>query len=249
MTSLFSKLKGFLSSLPSSDRVVIAVLSFGLVASLIFSLFAIEADFLVEMPRRGGEVTEGVIGYPRFINPLLAITDVDRDLTTLTHAGLMGVSSDGTIVPVLAKDYTLSEDGKIYTFSIRDDAFFSDNTPVTANDVVFTVTKAQDPNLKSPEISNWINIRVIALDEKTVQFTLPQPYAPFIEDATLGIVPAHTFNTIKNEELPFSPLMVKPVGAGPFTIKKIYQSKDGLMKKSYLRLEISMYLVDHTSIP
>ena len=124
------------------------------------------------IPAYGGSLTEGEIGSPRFVNPLLALTDADRDLSTLTYAGLMGISADGALVPVLAESYTISPDGKSYTFVLRPNAKFSDGTPVTAGDVVFTVQKAQDPALKSPEFADWSGVAAEAIDSRTVRFTL-----------------------------------------------------------------------------
>jgi peptide/nickel transport system substrate-binding protein len=136
------------------------------------------------------------------VNPLLALTDPDRDLTTLTFAGLMGEGANG-LRPVLAESYTISPDGKVYTFVLRKGIKFTDGTPITADDVVFTVEKAQDPALKSPELANWANIRAEATDARTVRFTLPKAYAPFLEDATLGILPSHIWKNVPNAQFPF----------------------------------------------
>src|SRR6185369_5363621 len=99
---------------------------------------------------RGGSLTEGILATPRFINPVLAISDADRDLSALVYSGLMHATPSGTYEPDLASSYDISEDGKTYTFYLRPDAMFHDNSPVTADDIVFTVQKTQDPALKSP---------------------------------------------------------------------------------------------------
>jgi peptide/nickel transport system substrate-binding protein len=185
---------------------------------------------MVEVPAHGGSLTEGVVGSPRFVNPLLAITDADRDLTTLTYAGLMGVGPDG-LRPVLAERYDVSPDGKVYTFVLKENVKFSDGTPVTAEDVVFTVTKAVDPRLKSPELANWSNVRVEALDTRTVRFTLPKAYAPFLANTTLGILPAHIWSKIADEQFPFTTYMTEPVGAGPFKVYKVTKNSDGMITR------------------
>jgi peptide/nickel transport system substrate-binding protein len=169
-------------------------------------------------------LTEGVVGTPRFVNPLLALTDADRDLATLTYAGLMGEGPHG-LRPVLAESYTVSPDGKVYTFTLRRGLTFTDGTPITADDVIFTVTKAQDPALKSPERANWANIRAEAVDARTVRFTLPKAYAPFLEDTTLGILPAHIWRKIPNEQFPFDVHMTEPVGSGPFKVSRVVRDR------------------------
>jgi peptide/nickel transport system substrate-binding protein len=147
----------------------------------------------------------------------------------------MGLDGEGNLVPVLAERYRVSEDGQEYTFSLREDAKFSDGTPVTADDVVFTIERAQDPALRSPELANWANIRAEALDARTVVFTLPKPYAPFLVDTTLGILPADRWRNVPVDEFSFSPLMIDPVGAGPFEVTRVSRDKDGAVTGYELR--------------
>lgn len=226
---------GYLQSLSPGDRFIVYVLGFLLGAGLLSGLYAFERQFLVVEPAYGGSFTEGVVGHPRFVNPLLALSDADRDAVQLTFAGLMGAAADGTLVPVLAESYTVSEDGRIYTFVLREKAVFSDGSPVTADDVVYTVTKAQDPGLKSPLLASWANIKVEAVDARTVRFTLPRAYAPFLEETTLGILPARLWRSVTNEEFPFSPLMTEPVGAGPFAVEHVKRDKSGVVTGYTLR--------------
>lgn len=214
-------------SLSPGDRLIAAMLAGFALAALLSGALELERLFLVEVPARGGTLTEGVVGSPRFANPLLALTDADRDLAALTYAGLMGIDGDGALVPVLAEGFTVSEDGLEYAFTIRADARFSDGSPVTAEDVVFTVRRAQDPAVRSPELANWANVEVAAEGARTVRFTLPEPYAPFPYDATLGILPADRWRNIPADDFAFSPLMLEPVGAGPFRVADIERAKDG----------------------
>ena len=222
-----ARISGHIRSLPPGDKLIAVILGMGVVVTSLVAFFVFTRSLLVEVPAHGGSLTEGAVGTPRFVNPLLALTDADRDLTALTFAGLMGIGKDGTLVPVIATSYSVSEDGKIYTFVLRDHAKFSDGTPITATDVVFTVQKAQDPGLKSPEYSNWASIKAEVVDARTVRFTLPKPYAPFLADTTLGILPAHLWRNIPNSDFPFSPLMKHPVGSGPFKVQKVIEDKQG----------------------
>jgi peptide/nickel transport system substrate-binding protein len=212
------------------DRLLFYILS-GLVAiASLSSLYVLEQSFLVQVPSYGGVLVEGEVGNPQFINPLLAISDADNDLSALTYAGLMGLSGTGTFVPVLAQSYTISPDGKTYTFVLRKDAKFSDGTPVTAADVVFTVQEAQDPSLKSPEYADWSGVSAVAVDPQTVRFTLAKPYAPFLGLTTLGILPSHLWENISEAQFPFSNLETMPVGAGPFKITSISRDASGLIQ-------------------
>lgn len=228
--SAIERAEAWVQALSPGDRVIAYVLA-GLVALTSFTgLYALQQSLLVDQPAYGGKLVEGVVGSPRFINPLLALSDADRDLVTLTYAGLMGLNGGGELVPVLAERYELSEDGKTYTFTLRENARFSDGSPVTASDVVFTIEKAQNPKIKSPEYANWSGVRVAEVDPRTVRFTLAKPYAPFLSLTTLGILPARLWQNVSDEEFPFVKLQTNPVGAGPFKVASVDKDATDLIE-------------------
>lgn len=235
-----ARLSRYIGTMRPGDKLVLTVLGIMLAATSLLGTYALMRTFLIEVPAYGGSLTEGIVGSPRFVNPLLALTDADRDVTALVYAGLMGVGPDGALVPVLAESYEISEDGTVYTFTLRADARFSDGSPVTADDVAFTIEKAQDPALKSPEYANWSNVRAESVDARTVRFTLPKAYAPFIEDTTLGILPARLWRNVADKDFPFSPLMTKPVGAGPFKVAAVGTDSAGAIR-SYDLVAASTY--------
>lgn len=224
------RLHGRIRALSSGDRALFYLLASLVGIASLTGLYALEQSLLVEVPAYGGSLVEGEVGSPQFINPLLALSDADRDLSSLVYAGLMGLSGSGSLTPVLASGYTLSPDGKTYTFALRRDATFTDGTPVTAQDVVFTVQRAQDSALKSPEYANWSGVSVAAIDAHTVRFTLQKPYAPFLGLTTLGILPSRLWQNVSNEEFPFSTLETNPVGAGAFKVVEVSRDASGLIK-------------------
>ena len=191
-------------------------------------LYLLNDSVLVSIPASGGSYTEGIIGAPRFINPILAVSDSDHDLTSLIYSGLLKASSDGDYIPDLAQSYTISDDGKTYTFMLRADAKFQDGTPVTADDVVFTIAKTQDVAIKSPARANWDGVTVTKVDDRTVQFVLKSPYAPFIENMTLGILPKARWQSVSNEEFSFSDLNTSPIGSGPYKVASISRTSSGI---------------------
>jgi peptide/nickel transport system substrate-binding protein len=234
--------------LPYGDKIMRVINSFSLTEKTIFFFFVtvfvisgltllyqVNKQFLVEVPDYGGTLTEGVVGSPRFINPLLATSDVDRDLTSLIYSGLLRVNSKGELVKDLAESYNVSPDNLTYTFTLKDNVYFHDGTKVTAEDIIFTIEKAQDPLLKSPREANWTGVRIQKVDERTVSFTLSQPYSPFIQNFTLGILPKHVWNTATIEELPFSQINIKPVGTGPYKIDSVVYSGSGLPNQYNLK--------------
>ena len=199
-----------------------------LVVSTVALLYMLNASLLVAVPTRGGTWSEGIIGAPRFINPVLAVSDADQDLSALVYSGLLKATSGGSYTPDLAESYSVSQDGRTYTFILRPNLTFQDNTPVTADDVVFTIAKTQDPALKSPERANWNGVVVQKIDDRTVSFTLKQAYAPFIENLTLGILPRHIWQSVTDDEFSFSSLNTSPIGSGPFSVSNVSKTSSGI---------------------
>jgi len=224
------RLQERIGALSSGDRFIAYALGLLICAVSLASLYTLEQSLLTIEPAYGGSLVEGAVGSPRYINPLLALTDADRDLVALTYAGLMGLSGTGTLVPVLAEKYDIAPDGKTYTFTLRKDAKFSDGSPITTRDVVFTVQKAQDAAIKSPEYANWSGVRVAADDTRVIRFTLAKPYAPFLGLTTLGILPERLWKNISDQDFPFSNLQTNPIGAGPFKIHNVSRDSAGLIQ-------------------
>ncbi len=198
------------------------------VVSSVSLLYLLNESLLVAVPAYGGSLSEGVVGSPRFINPVLAVSDSDHDLSSLVYSGLLRATPEGDYKNDLALNYTVSPDGKTYTFTLRPNATFQNGMPVTADDIVFTVQKTQDPALKSPLQANWSGVTVAAIDAHTVQFTLKQPYAPFVENLTMGILPKALWQNVSDDEFSFSTLNTSPVGSGPFTVATISRSASGI---------------------
>lgn len=185
----------------------------------------INRHFMVSVPIQGGAVTEGVVGTPRFANPVLAFSEADRDIISLVYSGLMRKMPDGSLVPDLAESYVVSADGLTYTFTLRSDIYFHDGRPVTPDDIVFTVAQVKDPLIKSPRKGNWDGVEVAKVDERTVAFTLREPFASFLENSTLGILPSHIWNISSPIEL--NEANTHPVGSGPYAVKNVGQEETG----------------------
>ncbi|MEJ0053494.1 MAG: peptide ABC transporter substrate-binding protein [bacterium] len=228
---LLDRLRARVEELSPGDAAILGALGVLLAVTSLIGVYALVRSVQISIPADGGILVEGELGSPRFVNPLLAVSDADRDLASLTYAGLMGLGAEGNLIPVLAESYSVSEDGKEYTFVLRNDLVWSDGAPITADDVAFTVGKAQDAALKSPELANWSGVKTEALDARTVRFTLGKPYAPFLANATLGILPAHLWRGISTEDFPFSTLATEPVGAGPFIFSKIVRGDNGIIRE------------------
>lgn len=211
-----------------SDWLIVGFLGLLMAGGAFATLASVSSALSVEVPMRGGTHIEAVIGNPRFINPLLAISDTDQDLTALVYSGLMRENADNSLSPDLAERYEITEDGKTYTFYISPKAKFHDGTRVTADDIIFTIKLAQNPEVKSSKRATWDGVEVEKINDRIIVFRLASPYAPFLANTTLGILPAHLWEEMKIEETPFSELNIRPVGAGPYKVNKISRDQSGV---------------------
>ncbi len=167
---------------------------------------------------------EGIVGHPSSINPLTPRTQADQDLVALLFRGLVRAGPDGTILPDLANGWTVSDDGRTYTFNLSGRDQWEDGQPVTAADVVFTVGLLQDPKYDGPYGSSWQGIHVTADSSSTVRFVLVLPIAGFLRQAALPILPQHLLKGVTAAELAGSPYSARPAGDGPYRLVTIDHS-------------------------
>lgn len=217
----------FLRALSRKEKVLFGFFFSAFVASSLFLSTSFYLTHTEERPVDSGVFTEGMIGQPRFINPLLASSDIDRDLMELVFAGLMTYNEKGEIVPDLAVGYEVKDENRIYEVELRKEAFWHDGQQITADDVVFTIKSIQDPEFKSPERINWIGVQIEKVSDFKIAFRLDNPYLPFPERLTVKILPRHIFEQVLAENLPFSPFNLQPIGSGPWRFKEMGSNRSG----------------------
>ncbi|MEK7570422.1 MAG: ABC transporter substrate-binding protein [Patescibacteria group bacterium] len=172
-------------------------------------------------PAVGGSFTEAVVGAPRFINPVLASSDVDLAMTPLLYSGLLRQLPDGTFANDLAENVAVSADGKTYTVKLAQGRTWHDGQPLTADDVSFTVETIQNPNVASPRYADFRDMKVDAPDDRTITFTLEKANPGFRRLLTQGILPAHIWAEIPPASMTTTDYNLKPIGNGPFKFKEI----------------------------
>jgi peptide/nickel transport system substrate-binding protein len=173
----------------------------------------------VVKPAEGGIYSEGLIGTFSRLNPLLDYyNQADREVDRLLFSGMLRVDDQGLPQADLATSWGISRDGTIYNFSLNPKAVWHDGEPITSDDVIFTIQMmtADDSPLPADIRDFWKQIDVTRLDEKTLQFKLPEPYAPFLDYLTFGILPAHLLGDLSMAELIDNPFNLQPVGSGPY---------------------------------
>lgn len=198
-------------------QIALALAGLGIVGLL---LYIVSRQAFVHRPARGGTLVEAVVGPPATINPVLAISATETDIVRLVFSGLTRIDPTGEVLPDLAERWSVSENGRVYTFKLRPGARWHDGAPVTVDDVVFTarVAASRLPH-KATLAAAWEGVRAEAVDRETVRLTLPEPHAPFLYATSLGLLPAHILGGVDVRQLAqhrFSTL--EPIGCGPYQV-------------------------------
>lgn len=181
-------------ALSSKDKAVLLALLLTIGFSSFFWWESITSGWLVK-PVKGGVYIEGILGQ----NP----REIDLITAKLTKIGLTYTDADNKINGALASSWTISEDGKQYSFILRDG--------IDANEVVDIYA-----NLPS-----WQNIAVSAVDPKTIVMTLKQPFAPLLSFTSEPVVDMGPYTKEKETSNSLSFLANKSFVLGEPNIQKI----------------------------
>ena len=245
----FSQWKQIFKVLKKGERrifIILVILSLGSFAELAIELY-INSTKLA--PGFGGIYREGVVGQPRFINPIYGETnDVDRTLIDLIYSGLMTYDKDAKLVKDLAQNYQISEDGKTYSFQLKDNIYWQDGLALTTDDVVFTIKTIQNSDYKSPLRANWLDVDIEKISDRAFNLLLKNPYNSFLESCAIKIIPQHIWQNILPESFALSSYNLQPVGSGPYGFSGLKQANNGFIKNIELTANRKYYnKVSHIS--
>ncbi|WP_458453848.1 ABC transporter substrate-binding protein [Methanobrevibacter sp.] len=153
-------------------------------------------------------------------NPLTGWGCGHQNYNPLVQSCLFKTDKNGEIVPDIAKDYKISDDGKTWTVNIRDDIVFSDNSTLDAEDVAFTFNTARATE-SDLDLTNIEDVK--ATDKDTIEFKLVEPRSTFIYDLRyVGIVPSDTYNNETYGEA--------PIGSGPYVLDHWDKGQQAIFK-------------------
>jgi len=170
-------------------------------------------------PVEGGIYLEGLVGSFMRLNPLLDYyNEADRAVDRLIFSGMIRIDDQGLPQADLATSWGISRDGMIYNFSLNPNAVWHDGQPVTSDDVIFTLQMmtSEDSPIPSDIREFWKQIEIIRLDDKTLQFKLPEPFAPFLDYLTFGLLPSHLLGGLTIPDMVNDPFNLQPIGSGPY---------------------------------
>ncbi len=180
------------------------------------------------VPAKGGNYIEGIVGEPKYVNPLLSSgNDTDMVLCSLVFSGLTKYDKNGELVGDLAERWDVSSDNKTYTFYLRDSVLWHDKEEFSSDDIIYTIEYIQNPDFTGTLSSIWKDVKIEKIDDMTIQFTLPSVYTDFLSNTTLGILPKHYLQNISPNSIWEADFNLQPIGTGPYKFSEIKKDKFG----------------------
>jgi len=214
--------------------ILLALLGTVLVLVILSQLVVRTSTVLI--PAEGGTYAEGAVGEPQWLNPVLSsFNEVDQDLCQLLFRGLTRVDEHLRIVPDLAESWQVSGDGLEYTFTLRAGLKWQDGAPVTAEDATYTFRLMQSPDFPGPPYLSdlWKQVEVEQIGPLQIRFTLSEPYAPFLDYTTMGLLPAHALADVEAADLLQQSFNSSPLSNGPFMLERIAEGEIALEPNPY----------------
>jgi peptide/nickel transport system substrate-binding protein len=147
---------------------------------LLVTLIVFSFGFGVSAQDAGGGTLVVGTNAPVNLDPASGSNDPEVMFNHLIYDALLDVAPDSTIVPNLASEYTVSEDGLTYTLTLVEGVTFHDGSPFTSADVVFTFNRLKEVESPALGLLSGGNFEISAPDEQTVEFTLTEPNADFL---------------------------------------------------------------------
>ena len=219
----------FFKILTKPERIAFLALSIVFLTSACFLSFKFYISHTIEAPTYGGVHVEGIIGQPRFINPIYSpLNDIDEDLTELLFRGLVKYTKDGDIIPDIAQKFEPKEGGRIFEFYLKENIIWEDKEPITVDDVIFTIKTIQDPDYKSPLRASWLGVEIEKISDHRIQFKLQKPYQGFLGNCAVKILPKHIWENVSAQNFPLATELnlLNPIGSGPYSLTQIQQTKE-----------------------
>lgn len=190
----------------------------------------------VVKPAVGGQINLAIIGAPRFLNPVLSpANEADKDLVAIIFSGLFKYDNQGKLTNDLAQKYSVGDNGKLYEITLKENIKWHDKQNLTVDDVIFTIQTIQNPDFRSPLRTFWQGIEIERVDNLTLRLKLKNPYSPFLNNLTFGILPKHLWENVPAAQFPLNEMNLKPIGSGAYAFNKFQKDTKGTVKTIELK--------------
>lgn len=173
-------------------------------------------------PTEGGSIVVGITEDLDSLDPHLAVSAGTEEVLFNIFEGLVKPDIEGNLIPAVASDHTISEDAKVYTFTLREGVQFHNGQTVTAEDVKYSIDRCADTENEGPLVSAFSIIESVnVLDEKTVEIRLTEPDTEFLAYLTTAIIPKD-----------YTDQATAPIGTGPFKFESRTVEQNFVMVKN-----------------
>lgn len=183
-------------------------------------------------------INYGWVGQPHKINPILQNGNlIDQMLAKIVFRGLIKFEHDQTPVGDLADKWEIKDEGHTYCFSLKPNQYWEDDSPITAYDVAFTYQLIQSNPMLLKHYLFLGEVEIEIVNEQTINFLLPEKFAPFLSLLDIGILPKHIWESIPPEEIDTAQTNLEPVGSGPYQVQDLLIDQDFIDKLTLNSIE------------
>jgi peptide/nickel transport system substrate-binding protein len=186
----------------------------------------------LKKPQEGGTVIRRLQGEIATLNPVMAQSVNDRQVDFYLHTPMVHFDADLQPMPGLAEKWDISDDGRLYTFHLNPSATFSDGSPVTANDVLFTLKKIIDPQSEAAQIAgafDQLDLRATRIvDSHTIAIGFKDGISPQLAHFNdLLVIPEHVYGQGDFK----ADFTSRVVGCGPYRLVRRVAGKEILLER------------------
>ena len=239
----FRQLKYVKSFVGKKEYLILKISFLIIITSAITWGIIFYKNHLELLPIAGGEYIEGLIGAPKYVNPLYSSTsDVDNDLSKLIFSSLFQRNKENRLIKDLVVDYEIDESKRIYTVRLRSDAkWHNTDKKLTSDDLIFTFNAIKNKEYNSPLRTSFVGVTIEKVNQYIVKFHLTEPYAAFLDLLTFGILPAYAWGEILPEAAYLAELNIKPIGSGMYELESLTKDKAGNIQSYNLIINENYY--------
>ena len=221
------------------ENIRLLIFEWGLLVMMLIMLAITQAFWFADSYSEntfsnGGTYTEATVGDVSSLNPLFATTNSEKVLSSLMFATISTIDYSGHPGIGLAKSILPSENGKVWTVTLRDGLKWSDGEPITNDDILFTVNLIKNPAVNSIYDSNFANVKVNKNENGEIVFTLPSTYADFISALNVPVLPKHKLENADPKTLIEDSFSNAPVTSGAFGFNALQTTSTSDEKVYYL---------------
>jgi peptide/nickel transport system substrate-binding protein len=200
-----------------------------------------------EAKKRKDTLVVGINSPTGKFNPIYSNSIYDNWVCDLVFDGLIKNDEQGKPVGNLAEEWSISEDGKVYYFKLRDNLKFSDGTELTADDVAFTFTALCDPSYTGIYTSSFVNLKgykeyingeasqvsgIRVQDKNSISFIFDETRAPLIYDFSIGILSKKYYEFRKDGIEALNERLLKPIGSGPYVFVDFKPGEEIILERN-----------------